>query len=201
MNSRLSLIFLPTDSFTGSNEMEGDFDLRLYKYGDNGMLEDKEREYHRKNTGHYVFVNLPGGNYRIEAGGMYYAGEQRDLVLSEDVSYVNESTGEQVFPGEEMTFAPSPYYPFPEGTTYLVGQLVDSAGAAVPSAAVELMEDGRESTSDKRGKFVFHLTGIKGSKKLNLNISREGYQGETSQVTVEEGKRNFETIELVQTPI
>ncbi len=200
MKNRLSLIFLPTDSFTGGNEMEGGFSVHLYRVGDNGLLEEREREYCRKNTGHYVFVNLPGGNYRIKAGGMYYTGEERELTLSEDVSYVDESTGEQVFPEEKITFAPSPCYPFPEGETYLVGQLVDSAGAAAPSATVEIEGDVRQSISDKRGKFVFCFSDLSGSADFTLNIAQEGYQPETSVVTVEEGKRNFETIELEQTP-
>lgn len=196
MKSRLSLAVLPVDAFAKSNEVKGDISVELYEHGVKSAGIGKR--YHKKNTGHYVYANLHDGKYRIITDGMYYRMDETMVDIPFDPSGAGGGEG-QLPPEKEVILEPSPYYPFPEGTTYLVGHLIDPDGMAVPDAVIELVEEDNSCKSDRRGKFVFYFSGFsENSVEFNLNIEKEGYENKEHGITVKRNERNFETVELTR---
>jgi len=101
--------------------------------------------------GYRVFLNLPAGPAVVDVRGRLYIDESQAV----SVPPTNPRN-----PLLTVTLTPRWSYPFPEGTTLVLGRVLDPDGAALDGAQVELTGAGRQTRTSEDGRFVLYLTGL-----------------------------------------
>jgi len=123
----------------------------------------------RNRSGYYLFLNLTGVELRIRVTADYYFSETIPLKLSDlDPEH----------PVVDIMLKPTPFYPFPSGTTLIRGMARDRNNKPVPGARVKIPTKGISARTTDRGEFVLYLKGIKEEDIIDKKFIK-GYSGKT----------------------
>ncbi|UCF94905.1 MAG: hypothetical protein JSW39_12385 [Desulfobacterales bacterium] len=193
--SALSFALSLVDDFTGKAGLLGQTTVTAAEADQAGRLNP---------SGYYVFMGLTGSNFTVQIRNTCYL----DHDLSVDISALDPR-----LPLATTVVHPRYLYPFPAGSTLIMGRVTDSLQQ--PLAGVDATVQGSTVTnqSDPGGRFVLYFTGlseddvqiqdsrrlilVNDSTTLQLEVQRSGYQSSTVTIgPVEEG-----STKLVRDPI
>jgi hypothetical protein len=153
----------------------------------------------RNASSYYLFLDLPAGDYNLQARSDYYFDQNVGPIKIEAQGLKDPLV---------ISLLPRPFYPFPPGETLVRGILRDSNQNPVPNARLTWNNNKIESMTSEKGEFVIYFGGlteedviedtvnnkrfIKGDQDKTLNIKVE-YDSLTSILKifdVEVGKTN-----------
>jgi len=159
----------------------------------------------KRATGEHLFIGLPAGKYTVRFHSTYYLEEACEVILP----LPNARS-----PVLAVMLKPHRLYPFPSGTTLILGTVEDPDGHPVPGMHVRLTERAVGTRTGSDGKFVLYLKALTedevttvvgrrlvkgngGGHALPISLNLPNYEPKTVTVKdVEEAKTT-----LVSTPI
>jgi hypothetical protein len=163
----------------------------------------------RNRSGHFVFLRAPTGTVTIAVSGERYLPETFPIALPRP---------DPRDPAIERALLPAWFYPFPAGSTLVTGRVTDTAGVAVPAAA--LTGVGRPTRTAENGRFAAYFRPLDeddvvvvgterrrlvkasdGTTTFQLAVSHSAFQPRTVTITdLEEGQRR-QLAPIVLTPL
>lgn len=155
-------------------------------------------------SGYYLFLGLTGTHFTVEIRNPLYL--DKDVLV--DIGALNPRS-----PLVTVVLFPRYLYPFPAGSTLIVGRVTDGGLQPLSGAAVTVVGSTVINQSDRDGRFVLYFTSltdddvqiqdgrrciaVSGSTTLRLQATKANYQSTTVTIgTVEEG-----LTKLVRDPI
>ncbi|MBR7632652.1 carboxypeptidase-like regulatory domain-containing protein [Janthinobacterium lividum] len=166
------------------------------------LLNDKPIVPQDKAQAFYAFAGLDDGSYRLD-------------VLSADHRYFDQQLTFEVPLKDPLAdaivacvLAPSPLYPYPEGTTLIRGKIVDAAAQPLAQVAISAGYQGAraraqavagESSGYGRyaGRYALALRGkLDEPTTVALGFSKAGHAKVSRQVSVQPGSMLFLDIEM-----
>jgi hypothetical protein len=158
----------------------------------------------RNPSGYYLFTGLTGTQFTVEIRNPYY--------LEKDVSVAMGALNPRS-PVVTVVLFPRYLYPFPAGSTLILGRVTDSDLHPLSKADVAVVGSTVANQTDPDGRFVLYFTSltdedvqvqngrrritVSGSTTLQLQATKANYQSTTVTIgEVEEG-----STKLVRDPI
>jgi hypothetical protein len=118
-------------------------------------------------SGYYLFSGVYNDVVHVLVKSAYYFAAERE---------VNISQLDPKHPLITIRLQPTPFYPFPSGTTLIRGIIKDSQGNLLPGAIISIEDTAMRIVTDNRGEFVCSIVGLreedivikKGKRILNV---------------------------------
>src|SRR5574341_40460 len=161
IKKRLTMSVMPKDDLARDKKVTGDVFLQFPK------TSSVRKPIIKHNTGYYLFINFPEGEYTVSAGGNYYRKE--DLLL-------DTKTVQPDQPFVDIFLNPKANYPFPEGMTVLKGKIVDRDDRPLFEASITIEGMTENAISEDTGGFFMQFDAIDEDKNITLNIDKGGFQ-------------------------
>lgn len=206
---RASLVVIPIDDFRNDRPAAG---LRVV------LLEQPRRRAVTNNSGHAVFLDLPAGTYTlvvepdpVHADWYFLRPTGTEPWRTSFERPVTLPKGDPLEPVERVTLTPKPGYPFPAGTTLLVGRVTERAGAGGPAPLASvvtsydrLQKDNPdlletvvlETATDVHGYFVLSFHSLPDTAQAITVTARSGSSSGSATVTIHEGETTTAAVDL-----
>lgn len=157
---------------------------------------------------YHVFPDLAPGEIVVRVRSQCYLDEDRTVLLP---------LPDPLNPVFAITLRPNRLYPFPRNATLISGRVLDSGGAAVPDARVQLMTlEGKriENRTDRDGRFVLYVTGLDEDDvqvdaqglvllassvgtSFRLKTTHAGFRTKSTTIkNIKEGESHFRTVPI-----
>jgi hypothetical protein len=170
LKSRLNLAVLLIDDLSPYKDKSAFGNLFL-------DAEKKKREIIRNSTGHFLLVDIPEGKQSITGGGYYYNKGSRIIEMKMGNLYVDSVLVDSKNPVTAITLNPRSNYPFPDGTTVIIGRIADVNYKPIPDALIEVKEiPSKSATSEADGGFCIIFSSADGGKNITLVVKKDGYK-------------------------
>lgn len=184
--TKVSLSIFPKDSFTGE-AIIGDYQVYINE-SQNSILKDK--------IGYILFLDLDLANWdhKIIIESKYYIKRNKLINIRETLKISNKSN--IAIPKYTLSFRPKVNYPFPKGTTLIIG-LVTNKMSNQPVPGVYLKKGNKTvAITDNNGKFAYFIKNmVNNEKDVTLTTKKTGFddyistfkliKGETQQVSID----------------
>jgi hypothetical protein len=144
----------------------------------------------------FVLNDLDKGNYQMDVQTEYFFPEQFELNVAPEQSLSEQITIKQLLP--------NPIYPYPQGTTLLMGMVRSSAGLEPLSDVTVKVQyesfrgtqkSSQTMTYDKGrydGRYAVALRGkLQPSFSLTVDFSKPGFESVTQQLMMANGETRF----------
>lgn len=141
IKSKVSLVLQLEDSFSGERPF-GKIDVSI-NYEAPRVVQNL--------SGHFVFLDLEEGEYRVRVKSRYYFTAFVPVNLSEL---------DPRQPLIKVSLIPGPDYPFPAGTTLIRGRVKDNDENWVTGASVYVVGKEFQAKTDRRGEFVLYFKNL-----------------------------------------
>ncbi len=181
----VSAAFLPVDAFTGEPVTE-EVTVKL-----DGVV--TEPVYHPE--GYVLFTNLADATYSVEVLSSIY---RLFTPLSVDTASLDPKSSAEV-----LLLSPLPDYVFPEDATLMRALITDQNNLPLCGAKVEVTNNNYATFAftDDAGRAVLFFDLSNSSKNLNVKITKEGYDDETTSQTILRNETiNFSSQLTMSTP-
>jgi hypothetical protein len=156
-------VFL-VDDYTGNQPIGG---VKVF-------LEGQDLKSVKNPSGYYLFLDLPGTEYRVRVISDHYFAETIPVILAD------LATGQPVV---DIKLKPKPSYPFPSGATLIRGMVYYPGDEPVNGALVEIKDKVFNNRTTKKGEFVLYFIYLDDDSSItNDDEKRKFILGNTDQV-------------------